>query len=252
MESEDSNKIKTIIVDDEVFICEILHRLLATFDELEVVQVFSSPVDALLFLADHSVDLIFLDVQMPQMNGFEFLDRLNAAMEVPSIIFVTGFEEFAVKAIKRAAFDFLIKPVNPDELAETISRFKLYRNKNQEKSQIEHLLDPGNTSRRLKLNSKDGLQLINPEEILFVESEGNYSWLRMIDGRSEMVTIQIGKLQELLGDELFFRINRQNVINLRHLHRLDKKKGLCYLKYDAHIIELCVVRSRIHQLLEAV
>jgi two-component system LytT family response regulator len=252
METSDSSKIRTIIVDDEVFICDMLYRLLAAFDELEVVQVFSSPVDALLFLADHSVDLIFLDVQMPQMDGFEFLDRLNESMEVPSIIFVTGFEEFAVKAIKRAAFDFLIKPVNSDELAETIRRFKLYRNKNQEKSQINQLLQTIRIPHRLKLNSKNGIHLIDPDGIFFIESEGNYSWIRLTTGGSEMVTIQIGKLMEMLDEGKFFRINRQNVINLSYLHRLDKKKGVCYLKHEARIVELCVIRNKIHQILEAV
>lgn len=252
MESSNDNKIKTIIVDDEIFICEMLRRLLSAFDDVEVAQVFSSPVDALVFLTDNPVDLIFLDVQMPQMDGFELLDRLNESTEIPAIIFVTGFEEFAVKAIKRAAFDFLIKPVNPEELAETIRRFKLYRNKHHDSQKVIHLLDAVNNPRRLKLPSKNGVHLIDPEEIFFIESEGNYSWIRFTNGSSEMVTIQIGKLLEMLQEDQFFRISRQNIINLRYLFRLDKKKGLCFLKYETRIIELWVVKNRINQLLEVV
>lgn len=252
METSDGSKIRTIIVDDEVFICDMLHRLLSTFEEIEVVQVFSSPANALVFLADNAVDLIFLDVQMPLMDGFEFLDRLDETMEIPSIIFVTGFEEFAVKAIKRAAFDFLIKPVNAEELAETIRRFKLCRNKDQNKRQINQLLDGVKNTHRLKLSSNNGINLIDPEDIFFIEAEGNYCWIRLKTGGSEMVTIQIGKLMEMLEDGKFFRISRQNVINLSCLHRLDKKKGVCYLKHEARIVELFVVRNRIHELLEAV
>lgn len=252
MEPSDGSKIKSIIVDDEIFICDMLHQLLSTSEYVEVVQVFSSPANALAFLAENPVDLIFLDVQMPQMDGFEFLDRLNERMEIPSIIFVTGFEEFAVKAIKRAAFDFLIKPVNSDELSETIRRFKLYRNKNQNKHQINQLLDTIRNPHRLKLNSKNGIHLIDSEDIFFIEAEGNYSWIRLTTGGSEMVTIQIGKLMEMLEEGKFFRISRQNVINLSYLHRLDKKKGLCYLKHEARIVELFVIKNKIHQLLEAV
>ncbi len=247
-----SQKIRAIILDDEKFVSSHLKLLLSAFEEIEVIQVFDLPQQALLFLADHPVDLIFLDIQMPLMDGFQFLDRLRESQEIPAIIFVTGFEEFAIKAIKRSAFDFLIKPVNPEELAETIRRFKLYRNKHHDSQKVIHLLDAVNNPRRLKLPSKNGVHLIDPEEVFFVESEGNYSWIRLANGNSEMVTIQIGKLLEMLDDDQFFRISRQNVINLRYLYRLDKKKGLCFLKYDTRIVELCVVRNRIHKLLESV
>lgn len=247
-----SQKIRAIILDDEKFVSSHLKLLLSAFEEIEVIQVFDLPQQALLFLADHPVDLIFLDIQMPLMDGFQFLDRLRESQEIPAIIFVTGFEEFAIKAIKRSAFDFLIKPVNPEELAETIRRFKLYRNKHHDSQKVIHLLDAVNNPRRLKLPSKNGVLLIDPEEVFFVESEGNYSWIRLANGNSEMVTIQIGKLLEMLDDDQFFRISRQNVINLRYLYRLDKKKGLCFLKYDTRIVELCVVRNRIHKLLESV
>lgn len=247
-----SQKIRAIILDDEKFVSSHLKLLLSAFEEIEVIQVFDLPQQALLFLADHPVDLIFLDIQMPLMDGFQFLDRLRESQEIPAIIFVTGFEEFAIKAIKRSAFDFLIKPVNPEELAETIRRFKLYRNKHHDSQKVIHLLDAVNSPRRLKLPSKNGVHLIDPEEVFFVESEGNYSWIRLANGNSEMVTIQIGKLLEMLDDDQFFRISRQNVINLRYLYRLDKKKGLCFLKYDTRIVELCVVRNRIHKLLESV
>jgi two-component system LytT family response regulator len=239
-------------LDDEEFVCNHLKRLLLAFEEIEVVKVFSSPQQALLFLADNFADLIFLDIQMPLMDGFQFLDRLRERGEVPAIIFVTGFEEFAVKAIKRAAFDFLIKPVNPEELAETIIRFKLYRNQNHDNQKVNHLLDSVNNPRRLKLKSKDGLHLVDPQDILFVEAEGNYSWIRLTSGSRELVTIQIGKLLEMLDDDQFFRISRQNLINLRYLHRVDKKKGLCFLKHDMHIVELTMVRNKINQLLESV
>ncbi|NCA84755.1 MAG: response regulator transcription factor [Clostridia bacterium] len=246
------HKIRVIILDDEEFVCNHLKHLLSAFEEVEIAEVFTSPQQALLFLADTPVDLIFLDIQMPLMDGFEFLDRLRESTEVPAIIFVTGFEEFAVKAIKRAAFDFLIKPVNADELAETIIRFKLYRNQNHDSQKVNHLLKTINNPRRLKLKSKNGLHLIDPQDIFFAEAEGNYSWIRLTSGSSEMVTIQIGKLLEMLDADQFFRISRQNLINLRYLHRVDKKKGLCFLKHDTHIIELSMVRNKINQLLQAV
>lgn len=244
--------IKAIIIDDEKFACENLAHLLTKINGIALKKYFLKATEALDYLLDNPVDLIFLDIRMPGMDGFAFLDKLQSFSFAPAIIFVTGFEEFAIKAVKKAAFDFLLKPINEDELQECILRYKIERKQNKEKEKMEKLLNSLRDRIRIKFKSKNGFHLIDPVEIYYVESEGNYSWVHLINNKTEMITLQIGQTFDLLKPHGFFRINRQNIINLRYLYRVDRKKRCCYMKLDEKIIEFDMVKHKINDLLEEV
>jgi two-component system LytT family response regulator len=122
----------------------------------------------------------------------------------------------------------------------------------QEKQKINELLSTLNNKEKIKFKSRNGFHLFDPDEIFYIVSEGNYSWIYLTNGVNELVTMQIGKIFELLEDKDFFRISRQNVINLRYLYKLDKPRKCCYLKVDEKIIEFNMVKDKVNKLLQII
>ena len=116
--------IKAIIVDDEPGAIANLSLLLQTYPRIEVAATVTNALLAVDLIHEHQPDVVFLDIQMPEKTGFEIARELLEAGDAPAIIFATGFDKFAIEAIRHAAFDFLVKPVNPEELKQTVSRLE--------------------------------------------------------------------------------------------------------------------------------
>jgi len=129
-----SEKIKCIIIDDELDIRERLESLLIKIEGIEIISKEGIPEKAIEKVINLKPNLIFLDVEMPRMNGFDFVNKIRERFFYPTFIFVTAYNQYAIKAIKKEAFDFLLKPVDIEELTDTIERYKIKRN--TQKSQL--------------------------------------------------------------------------------------------------------------------
>ena len=210
---------KALIIDDERLARKELRSLLNRFHEIEIIDECSNAEEAKVAIELHRPDLIFLDIQMPGKNGFELLNDLERA---PKVIFVTAYDEYAIKAFEVNALDYLLKPVNPDRLEEAIN--KLMRQKQELFPVQEEMIDGS----RNKLFEDDQIFLKDGEKCWFVtlkdvrmfESEGNYVRVYFNEFRP-LILKSLNALEDKLDPKIFFRANRKFIINLKWVNGIE-------------------------------
>ncbi|MBU3660246.1 MAG: response regulator transcription factor [Flavobacteriales bacterium] len=208
---------RTIIIDDERLAREELRSLLKEYQEIEIVAEAINGIDGIEKIKEFNPDLIFLDVSMPGMNGFEMLKQLE---DLPQVVFVTAHDEFALQAFENQALDYILKPIDPEKIANVVRKIS-----NENSFEDEQLLNL-RKSRRLSENDKvfikDGEKcwFIELKNIRMLESDGNYVKV-YFDTFRPMVLRSLNSFEEKLDNEVFFRANRKFIINLNHVVAIE-------------------------------
>jgi len=218
------NPIPVLIVDDEKDSRDGLEILIKEhFPELSVIAKAENAQQALEIIVDQVPEIIFLDVQMPVHDGFWLAEKLKMIRVNVTIIFVTAFDHYVMQALRHAAFDFLTKPVETNDLKEAIARFQLERNEislSNKLDRLETFLAHG----KIRFNTLDGFIMVAPEEIVYCEADKNYSYIHLTNGKSHILTSQLGTLHKRLNDKgTFLRISRSTIINLNFLESYKRK-----------------------------
>ena len=243
---------KTILIDDERLALELLEKLLNEFPEIQTIGTFTNPIKGLEAIIKLQPDLLFLDIDMPAKNGLEIIHDLRELDIKPKTIFITAHNNFAIQALRESAYDFLTKPIDKDELKESILRFL----KNKSKETINNnenyisLLNKLSEGEKVKFNTRSGFILIDPEEIVFLKAEGNYCNLRLSTGRNEFLALNLGKVERLLNQASFVRIDRSTIININYLKKVNRKERTCDLLTNNETISLKLSKKS-SRLLEA-
>lgn len=208
-------QLRTLIVDDERLARKELGGLLARFPEILVVAECSNADEAAEAIFQHNPDLVFLDVQMPGKSGFELLEQLDA---VPRVIFVTAFDEYALKAFEVNALDYLLKPVEEDRLAETIQR--VLKSVVKENLQVAQAKE-NRIGQEDQIFLKDGEKcwFVSLKDVRLFESEGNYVRV-YFNNYKPLILKSLNNLEERL-DHSFFRTNRKYIVNLRWIQHVE-------------------------------
>ncbi|MEZ4801265.1 MAG: LytTR family DNA-binding domain-containing protein [Gelidibacter sp.] len=229
--------IKAVIVDDEPKAIQSLSWELTHFnDEIEVINTFSNPEDAIEYLNHNSPDCLFLDIQMPTMDGFQFLEKLNNKNF--AIVITTAYNEFAIKALKHEAIDYLLKPIDSDDLNETIKKIKKHNTKFSTSSKIEEALSNFNAKfdqKKITINTDGKLIFLNVDDVLFVESDGNYSTIVTKDGQKLLITKKLKEVNDILPEHYFFRIHNSYIINLNKIKEFIKNEGYVVMESNHKI-----------------
>ena len=201
---------RVLIVDDERLARNELNRLLEKFPEIEVVGEASNGETAIEKIQELAPDLVFLDIQMPGMTGFEVLEHLHV---VPNVIFVTAYDEYALKAFEVNALDYVLKPIELSRLEKAIKKVLL---KAEDSSSDEKL------SLDSQIFIKDGEKcwFVKLEKVRMFESEGNYVRLYFETSRP-MILKSLNNLEKRLSEQEFFRISRKYIINLNWIEKVE-------------------------------
>lgn len=219
--------IKAVIVDDESKAIQGLTWELSNFkDDIQVIKTFTSPEDAILYLNSTPPDCLFLDIQMPTMDGFQFLDLLKKRDF--AVIITTAYNEYGIKALKNEAIDYLLKPIDSDDLKETIYKIKKHNIKYNSSAQIEHVLTEFNNkfnTQRITINTDGKLIFVDIDDILFVESDGNYSTIFLTKNQKIVLTKKLKEVNTILPEHFFFRIHNSYIVNLNKIKEYVKNDG---------------------------
>lgn len=245
------DKIKTIIVDDEPEGIDILSSLLSNYGDIQIIEQCSNADQAIESIVKFVPDLVFLDIQMPIKSGFDvILEMKHLQITGPFIIFTTAYDKYAIQAIKFAAFDYLLKPIDMEELNKTLMRFKTNILKNNFFHKIdtlcknvEKLKDP-----KIKFNSKNGFIIVDIDEIMYFEAQGNYTCIFFDDKKSEVLSGNIGQISKILPSGKFHKINRSFIINLEYLKSVNRKNKICIIEKDGFKKDLPIVSEAIKEL----
>jgi two-component system LytT family response regulator len=201
---------RALIVDDERLARNELNRLLEKFPEIDVVGEASNGKEAIEKIEELNPDLVFLDIQMPGMNGFEVLEHLRV---VPNVIFVTAYDEYALKAFEVNALDYVLKPVELTRLEKAIEKVLL---------ETENVSSEEKLSLDSQIFIKDGEKcwFVKLEKVRMFESEGNYVRLYFENSRP-MILKSLNNLEKRLSEQEFFRISRKYIINLNWIEKVE-------------------------------
>jgi two-component system LytT family response regulator len=218
---------KAIIVDDEKHCREVLEHLLQKHcPQVTIIASCTSGEEALNAITREEPDLLFLDIEMPGMNGFELLNHFHhPAFE---IVFTTAYNEYAIKAIKHSALDYLLKPVDKSELVQTIERARKQKTikASQRVDNLLELLNNKKKSRRFAVPTLEGLIMVDPDQLLYCESDSAYCKLFFTGQERPLVISKTLKdVEEVLSPGEFCRIHHSYLINMRCVQRYIRGEG---------------------------
>jgi two-component system LytT family response regulator len=242
-----NTNLRAVIIEDESESLQLLSNLIVANGHAIVAGSTSDPQKAINLIVTTKPDILFLDIKMPGKSGFEILDELRQLKSVnPYVIFTTAFDEFAIKAFEYAAFDYLLKPVEPQRLNESILRC-IDSNSTGTFQKTEILLD---SYKKLMFRSSTGVVFIDPADIIYIEAAGNYSVFHLNCNKTETVTVLLGKIEDMLTDDKFFRISRSFIINTGCLKKIDSKRLKCILSTNGTDVKCEISRDHISGLIE--
>lgn len=240
--------IKSLIIEDERRSREVLLELVDLIPGLEVVGEAGDVDTGIEKIIELQPDVIFLDIEMPVKNGFDLIRELKETGENPEVIFVTAYDKYAIEAFKYAAFDYLMKPVGLTELNSSINRLRLKRKSSTFNERMARLINYLDEKEKIKFNLRTGILIIDPKDLVYCEADGNYTHLILTDGKSEVVSFNLGHVEEQLKSRGFFRVSRSVLVNLDHIIKLDTRNRFCELKYDQSYLKLKVSQAKIKEL----
>jgi two-component system LytT family response regulator len=233
--------IKAIIVDDELGGRESLSKMLEkNCKHVEVVAKVDSILAAFEAITNKEPDLVFLDIEMPNGNAFDLLEKFKEIHF--NIIFTTAYDHYAIKAIKFSAVDYLLKPIDPEELVQAVKRFeeRIGQKKSLDK-QFKTLLSnirPDNKLKKVGIPDGDGLIFINLSDIIRCDSDGNYTFFILTNGKKIIASRTLGEYEQLFAEDNFFRIHRSHLINLEHVKKYIKGEGGYVVMTDNSQVEV--------------
>jgi two-component system LytT family response regulator len=220
--------IKVVLLDDEVHCTESLEIILQSLNtEVQVIAKFNDPELALEFIKFNKFDILFLDIEMPRMNGFEFLSSFSKINF--DVIFTTAYNQYAVKAFKFSAINYLLKPIDEAELAECLQAWEIKVLKQMPQNQLEFLLETiqngQKTSNKLALPTTYGLEFIEIKEIVRCQSDSNYTNIYLSNGDRYLICRTLKEVENILQHHNFLRIHQSHLINPNHMKKFLRNDG---------------------------
>jgi two-component system, LytTR family, response regulator len=216
-----------ILIDDEISSTDVLHWQIETYcPSVKVLCECNSPELAIEKIKELQPDLIFLDIEMPGMNAFEMLNLLKPfSFEV---IFTTAYNQFAVKAFKENAIDYLLKPIEKSDLIGAVEKV-MQKEKTKSNEKMETLLglfrDQMKANKKIALPTNEGISFLNVDQIVRVESDSNYSYVFLQTGEKVCITKTLKQIEESLEGQPFYRVHQSHLVNLNHIVKYLKDGG---------------------------
>ncbi|RAK68040.1 LytR/AlgR family response regulator transcription factor [Hymenobacter edaphi] len=220
---------QAILIDDEPLALRRLTSLLSHYPaDVQVVGQAANGAEGLTLVRALRPDVVFLDIEMPLLNGFELLSQLE---ELPSVVFTTAYDHYAVQAFEECSIDYLLKPIEPARLAKTIARLRQLRPARStaglnldDLGQLLQQLKPRETLRSLSVKSGEKILLLSMNDISYFESQERYVFVRTVEGQQYLSSYTIAALEEKLPEQ-FVRISRSCIVNTHHISNLQRYFG---------------------------
>ncbi|MCU0432700.1 MAG: LytTR family DNA-binding domain-containing protein [Bacteroidia bacterium] len=240
---------KAIIIDDEENSAQLLKILIEqNCPELEVLAVFINPHEAIKAIKSKKPDLVFLDVEMPEMNGFDLLEAIRGNFK--AVVFTTAHSQYVIKALRASAFDYLQKPIDVNDLTEMVKRAIQKtgkENKSPQTEEIHHRLERLENAQRkpnvqrLAVQSADGYNMIAFDEIIRLEAESNYTHIYTLNKKYTVARL-LRNYEEQLLEAGFIRVHNSHLVNVKHVRHYQRGDGGYLIMSDKSNVE--VSRSR--------
>jgi len=232
--------ITATIVDDEPYCCETLATLLERYcPNVKILDICYSASAALQSINEHNPQILFLDVEMPHMNGFELLEKLPPINF--ELIFTTSYDQYAIKAIRFSALDYLLKPIDREELQRAVQKV-VQRSQHPLPQQIEILLHklshPSIPVNKIAIPTMEGLQMIFVESVISCTSDSNYTILHLKNKQKITASRTLKEIEEMLEDYSFARVHHSYLVNLNEIEKYNKGEGGYLVMSDGTTVDV--------------
>ncbi|KIA96086.1 MULTISPECIES: LytTR family DNA-binding domain-containing protein [unclassified Flavobacterium] len=214
---------KCVIIDDEPLAVELLKDFVSKVDSLELVSTFNNAIDAISIINQTSIDLIFLDIEMPHFSGIDFL---NAIEKKPLVIFTTAYSDYAVEGFNLGAVDYLVKPIPFHRFLKSVVRAQQLFNPLHIPASVNPISAPEINHDFMFVRAEYENVKLNFSDILFIEGLKDYVKIYTTDNKYTLTLISLIKLENLLSNKGFSRIHRSYIINIKHVKSIQKNKAL--------------------------
>src|SRR5690606_8968360 len=243
--------IRAILIDDESNSLEMMEWLLKTYcPQVQVEAMCNSAAKGIEAINKFRPDVIFLDIEMPHMNGFDMLEEFDKLSF--DVVFCTAYDQFAIRAFKYSALNYLLKPVDPEDLKETIRRIeekKMAPSREQLELLLENIRKPNKpTAQRIALTTGDGMIFVPTKDILYCNAESNYTNVVLTGGRKILVSKVLKEIDEALAGPDFFRIHNSYLVNLNHITKFVRGDGGYVVMQDGASVSIS--RSKRQEFME--
>ena len=240
------NTINAVIIDDEPDSISLLRLQLEKYcPQVKITGSFQSPALAADQLDLLMPDLVFLDIEMPGMNGFELLEKLSPFSF--KVIFITAYNQYAIKAFRFNALDYLVKPADSNDLVNAVAKSAQSHAPSAMQLAVAQKQSAGDEIKKIAVSTQAGVSFISLEDIVYAEASGNYSKLILANGADFIISKTLKDIQELLEEKHFLRIHRQYIINLNRVKHFNRNDNLLLMENNA---ELPVARVQKEKLAE--
>jgi len=212
---------KCVIIDDEPLAVDVLKEFTSRIEILELVATFNNAIDAISFMNQSNVDLIFLDIEMPQFNGIEFLKSLD---KIPMVIFTTAYSEYAVDGFNIGAVDYLMKPIPFHRFFKAVLRAQQMASTQTAQPNLAPALPQKSTQEYIFVKAEYENIKLNLNDILYIEGLKDYVKIHTSNGKYILTLNSLKKFEVSLENSDFFRIHRSYIVNLKHVKSIQKNK----------------------------
>lgn len=214
-----------LIDDDQSNLSALSEKLLKHCPQVEVIRRCDNGEEGIKAIESEKPDVVFLDIEMPVMNGFVLLQQLKYRNF--ELIFVTAYDHYAIKAIRYSALDYLVKPVEIEDLKAAITKAEANRNSRNSQLQMELLLEHLNNQqpKRITIPTSDGLRFINVEDIVYLEASNNYTHIYLSTNQKLLVSRTLKDFEDILPSETFLRIHHSTIINKFYVEKYIRGEG---------------------------
>lgn len=237
---------EAIIIDDEQYCIDSLQEKLKKYtDVLRIVATEKNPLKMLSVIEENKADIVFLDINLGPFSAFDLIEKINSPL--PKIVFTTAYDQFAVKAFKFNAIDYLLKPVDAEELEQTIEKIKQLERPwpavEQLKETIHQLKDTPSKFTKIALPTLHGFELVELEKLVRMEAASNYTHFFMEDGKKITISKTLKEYESLLEPEGFVRIHQSHLINLHFIKSFIKGKQPQIILQDGTQLDVSSTRK---------
>lgn len=241
----ESIKISALIIDDDSDAINLLEMFLRQFSYIQIIGKSTNAIEGLDLINHKTPDMIFLDIDMPDMNGLQVAESVKINKLQTEIVFTTAYQHYAYKALSVEPLDFLTKPFYPDDLEKVIKKYMVRKDKKKHEQKLEEFILSKSNPPKITLLTAQSLLIIDVNDIVFIKANLYGSIVYFKDGTFESVSKTLYNIIDLINSTLIFQIQRGTYVNLNYVHRIDRKKRKCFIRFNNSIHEEPITKSSI-------
>lgn len=235
--------ITAIIIEDDEEALSLLEIYLQAFNEIELIAKTTSPQKGIQLLTKKNPDMVFLDIDMPDIDGLEVAETIKENDLKTEVVFTTAHSKYAFRALRVEPLDYLLKPFGPEEIIAVINRYQTKVKRKELERRMDFLMKTSRVLPKIKLPTRTGVIFIDPDDIMLYKTESNYCLIYTREGEEELIMLNIFNVVSAVNSKRVLKVSRSAYVNLQYLKKIEKRTMTCILNYKDLTIETKIKRS---------